>query len=249
MVTIMEQSKTGQFMKEIRMEKGLTQAALAEQLHVSDKTVSKWENGRSMPEPGLMLPLCEILEISVSELLTGQRITPNEYHEKTEEVMMNLVKETEKSKKNRHQGMIGGLVLLIILIISINAILPDVRWILYFINYIDLLIILAVDVVIIFACGYGPDLLNIRHADQLTREELLRSIDALKLLQKGTLYSSLFIFMLAIMSILRLMDDPCLLGPKCSLAILGLLYAVIANLILLIPIYRLKTRLPLEHGA
>lgn len=236
----MEQSRIGQFMKETRTEKGLTQAALAEQLNVSDKTISKWENGKSMPEPALMLPLCEILTISVSELLTGQRITPGEYHAKTEETMMNLVKETERNKNKRYQGLIGSIALLIVLILSAKAIIPN-DWFMIFINLLDLLIISVIDIAVLLACGHGKDFLNAFHINRLTKEELLRCKDALELLQKSTLYGGLFIFVVALISVLRAMDDPASLGPHISLALLGLLYAFILNLILLIPIYRLRT--------
>lgn len=243
----MEQSKIGQFMKEMRTEKGLTQAVLAEQLHVSDKTVSKWENGKSMPEPSLMMTLCEILEISVSELLNGQRITPDEYHVKTEETMMKLVKETEQNKKNKYQGLVGGLLLFVILIITAKMITPGSDWLIIYIDVIDLAILLAIDVVILLASGYRKDFMNVFHITQLSKTEIMRCIDSLELLRKGTLFGSLFIFILSIISFLRTLTDPVTLGPKLSMAILGLLYAFMINLLLLIPIYRLKLRQYIEE--
>ncbi len=70
----MDQIKTGQFIKTIRKEKNLTQREVAERLSISEKTVSKWETGNGLPEVGLMLPLCELLGISVNELLSGERL-------------------------------------------------------------------------------------------------------------------------------------------------------------------------------
>ena len=70
----MDQVKIGRFVAECRKGKGLTQAKLAEMLGITDRAVSKWETGKSMPDASLMLPLCEILGISVNELLSGERI-------------------------------------------------------------------------------------------------------------------------------------------------------------------------------
>ncbi len=86
----MDQMRTGSFLKALRRERGWTQNELAERLHVSEKTVSKWETGRGMPEVGLMLPLCELLEISVNELLSGERLAGEQYRGRAEENMLSL---------------------------------------------------------------------------------------------------------------------------------------------------------------
>lgn len=95
----MDQSKTGKFIAAMRREKSMTQRQLADLIGISDKTVSKWETGKGMPEVSLMLPLCELLEISVNELLSGERLTSDDYQKKAEENIMNLVKEKEESRK------------------------------------------------------------------------------------------------------------------------------------------------------
>ena len=95
----MNQIKTGQFIAQVRKEKNMTQAQLAEKLFISNKTVSKWETGKGMPEVSLMLPLCEALGINVNELLTGEKIPQKNYIEKAEENMMNLMMEREESRK------------------------------------------------------------------------------------------------------------------------------------------------------
>ena len=94
----MDQRKTGKFIAQIRKEKGLTQRELAEKLLISDKTVSKWECGNGLPEVALMSPLCEVLEITVNELLAGERLFGSAYQKKAEENIMSLIKEREESK-------------------------------------------------------------------------------------------------------------------------------------------------------
>ena len=95
----MDQIKIGKFIAQMRKENSLTQRELADILCISDKTVSKWENGKGMPEVSLMMPLCEALDITANELLSGERLTQENYIKKAEENIMTLVKEREESKK------------------------------------------------------------------------------------------------------------------------------------------------------
>lgn len=96
---MMDQIKIGKFISAMRKERGITQRQLADKLLISDKTVSKWECGKGMPEVSLMLPLCEELHINLNELFSGEKIADADYQKKAEENMMNLVKEKEESKK------------------------------------------------------------------------------------------------------------------------------------------------------
>lgn len=95
----LDQIKTEKFIAAMRKEQKLTQRQLADILGISDKTVSKWECGNGMPEVSLMLPLCESLKINVNELLSGEKLTDDNYHQKAEENMINLIREKEESKK------------------------------------------------------------------------------------------------------------------------------------------------------
>lgn len=89
----MDQVKIGQFIAQMRKKKEMTQQQLADELHISNKTVSKWETGKGMPEVSLMMPLCETLGISVNELLSGERLSDTEYKERAEKNMVNILAE------------------------------------------------------------------------------------------------------------------------------------------------------------
>lgn len=124
---ILNQIKIGKFIADCRKEKNITQRQLAEQLEISDKTVSKWETGRGMPEAQFMLPLCEQLGISVNELLSGERLAGNEYQKKAEENIVALV-DDQNTKKKLHikikpmgAGYDMGMALAMILSYSMNA--------------------------------------------------------------------------------------------------------------------------------
>ncbi|MBR2889666.1 MAG: helix-turn-helix transcriptional regulator [Oscillospiraceae bacterium] len=95
----MDQIKIGSFIAEVRKSKGITQRQLADRMEISDKTVSKWERGKGLPEVSLMLPLCRELEITVNDLLTGEKVAPAEYQQKAEENMMNLIRENQENRK------------------------------------------------------------------------------------------------------------------------------------------------------
>ena len=95
----MDQIAIGKFIAEERKRKGYTQKQLSEKLEISDKTVSKWERGNGFPEVSLLLPLCKELDITVNELLSGERVSLEDYQRKAEENMVNLVKEAQESRK------------------------------------------------------------------------------------------------------------------------------------------------------
>ena len=96
----MDLIKIGKFIATCRKEKNLTQEELAEKLYVTDRAVSKWERGLSLPDAGKMLDLCNILDINVHELLNGERINMEDYNKKTEELLVELARQEElKNKK------------------------------------------------------------------------------------------------------------------------------------------------------
>ena len=95
----MDQIKIGKFIASCRKEVHMTQADLAEKLGISDRAVSKWETGRSMPDSGIMLELCALLHINVNELLSGERIMTESYDKRVEENLLAMRREIEKRDK------------------------------------------------------------------------------------------------------------------------------------------------------
>ena len=109
----MDQSKTGKFIAEERKRKNYTQRQLADILGISDKTISKWERGNGFPEVSLLLPLCDELEITVNELLTGERLQEVDYKKKAEENMVNFMKEKEENRIKMQLSALLGMVSLV----------------------------------------------------------------------------------------------------------------------------------------
>lgn len=98
-VTAMDQEKIGSFLAENRKAKGFTQIEFAEKLGVSNKSVSRWETGKNMPDVSLFLPICDALDISVNELLIGERITTQE-NKKADEILVDTIQASNKKLKS-----------------------------------------------------------------------------------------------------------------------------------------------------
>ena len=109
----MDQIRIGRFIAESRKARNLTQRQLANALSISDKTVSKWECGKGLPEVSLMLPLCAALDLTVNDLLSGERVASPDYQQKAEGNMMSLMKENEENRQAMALSMITGAVTLI----------------------------------------------------------------------------------------------------------------------------------------
>ena len=111
----MDQIKIGEFISQQRKNQNLTQAALAERLGITDRAVSKWERGKGLPDVSLMLELCEILDITVNELLCGEKISMENNNQKNEQLLVDMAKELEQKNKIIWRNM------WIIMIVSMTA--------------------------------------------------------------------------------------------------------------------------------
>ena len=147
----MDQIKIGRFIAECRKKANLTQMQLAEKLGITDKAVSKWGRGVAMPDTSIMLELCDILSISVNELLSGEKINMENDNQKTEQLLLDMAKELEKKNKAVWSSM------WVIMIVSMTALfagiliaafaIPEGLW--------QLVMILGVCVVFLVPCFYA----------------------------------------------------------------------------------------------
>lgn len=113
----MDQIKIGRFIAAKRKEKNLTQAALGDALGVSDRAVSKWERGLSLPDPSIMLPLCDLLSVSVNDLLLGEEPNMEEKDKKTEKLLLQMTAEKRAADKHllRVESVLGIFSIVILL--------------------------------------------------------------------------------------------------------------------------------------
>ena len=141
----MDQIKIGRFIAERRKEKSLTQMQLAEKLGISDRAVSKWENGRSMPDSSIMPELCRLLGITVNDLFNGEVVVMENYNEKTEQLLIGIAKEKEEADKRLLTmeiviGVVSTVFLLAMLAVGAVFMLRyDLKWVFFLLFGIGLL--------------------------------------------------------------------------------------------------------------
>ncbi len=122
----MNENKTGVFISTLRKEKELTQAQLAEKLNVTDKAISRWETGKGMPDSSLLVPLANILGITVNELLTGEKISEVTFTNKSEENFVVAVQRTETAVKKGKTVKLFLIIAVIICVFSISFLIKTV---------------------------------------------------------------------------------------------------------------------------
>ena len=95
----MNQVKIGKFIAECRKKANLTQMQLAEKLNITDRAISKWETGKSLPDSSIMIELCDVLGISVNDLLCGEIVTMDNYNKELEKNLLEVMKQKEQADK------------------------------------------------------------------------------------------------------------------------------------------------------
>ena len=147
----MDQLKIGKFIAECRKQKQLTQLQLADKLGITDKAISKWERGIAMPDTSIMLELCDILCISVNELLNGERINMENSNEKNEQLLLDMAKELETKNKTIWSSMwaimIVSMTALIAGIFIAAFLIPEGIW--------QLVTIIGICIVFLIPCFYA----------------------------------------------------------------------------------------------
>ena len=145
----MDNIKVGKFITECRKKKNLTQAQLAEKLNITDRAISKWETGKAMPDSDIMLDLCNIFEISVNELLCGEKLDIEPKTEQFNELIFQMAKNEERyHKRLRHSACVivaTSLTALVCLLTLISLLIPEC-------GFQDFLIIMSV-VLFIIPCS------------------------------------------------------------------------------------------------
>lgn len=144
----MDQIKIGKFIAECRKKNNLTQMQLAEKLNITDRAISKWENGKGMPDSSIMLDLCNELQISVNELLSGEVLEVNNYNEKLEQNLIDIVRQKEESDKKilTMEIAMGVASIIIFLILVMTASFIEMQY------WLRLLIIIPSTIFIFIVC-------------------------------------------------------------------------------------------------
>jgi len=124
----MNSIKTGLFIADLRKKKAWTQSQLAQQLGVTDKAVSRWETGRGFPDISLLKHLSVILEVSVNEIIIGERIEPAQYQKSAEETILKTLTDSKKKIDRMINGALFtcGAILLVFSLLFLGV---DTSWV------------------------------------------------------------------------------------------------------------------------
>lgn len=218
----MDQVKVGEFISTARKEKGMTQKELAEQIGVSDKTISRWETGNGLPDMAYLTPLCDFLGVSVNELLSGEKLPPNEYSMKAEENIMALLQENQNNKKSDKVQLVIGIILLMVALFLLNISMAGSKN--YFINFIDF-----PSIIFLFISCVACVLISGKKGKK----------DIVALLKKVVIPIGSIITLVAVVVIFLYVSKDVMV-VNLAVAILSFLYSVVAYLILVLIESRIK---------
>lgn len=247
----MDQARSGKFIAEKRKETGMTQKELAKQLGISDKAISKWECGRGMPDHSIMVPLCDLLGITVNELLIGETLTENDYSESSKDIVLTLVKEKEALKRKSKKSLFSCVMAIAsaAILFSLMSLPVPLRhkWV-YFWDPLTLIMDPVLVLIMLLATGNTKHFFHafqiIRKKD-VDRNQLFPPLQAVKLaivsflLGGGLLTVFDMIFVLGTMT-----DKP---GKGIAVTLLTTLYGMLSALILLPFKYRLESKMEEMH--
>ena len=247
----MNQETIGKFVATCRKEKGITQKQLAEKLNITDRAVSKWETGKSIPDAAIMLDLCKILGISANELLSGERIAMENYQKRAEENLVEL-----QQKANNAQKSSGLLVKLVVLVLGVLFIVKygigNRTW--YFVDSISLEFILIPCFLTLLCTGYWRGFLKafvyLIKRDYCTAEMIRDSADALKLVCRSSLIWGSIGVIISTVNLMRrhaLEPEFAALCGVISVALLPLFYSLVINAVLM-PLYFELNRLHTKNA-
>jgi len=254
----MDQIKIGKFIAEMRKEQNLTQIDLAEELGISNKTISKWECGNGMPDYAVMEDLCKILKINVNELLSGERLPSHEYNKKAEENMMSLMQESSEIYKREKKEMVLMMLGVILLLIVVGYMIFMYGGVSAIHNFIDAPIMLGIFLTVgavLFTAGqlkdFGKGIINaFKKSDRFSIVQKENSLQAIKTAIGAVNVAGVLSFVVGVIESLRmwancenLLDRIDSFILCIAVALLGIVYGFVTTLIL-IPIYmRLKGKL------
>lgn len=212
----MDQEKIGKFIAEVRKQRGLTQKELAEKIGISDKTISKWECGNSIPDISYLESLCDSLDIKVNELLSGERLSDKSYSEKAEENIMALMKENESNKKG---SILRNIIGVVFIIMAFTCMLfvgagRNMSMLYSFFDFVTLLILVLLCAAIVLLSGKK------------------KKQDVLGVLQKTIIPCGILDSLFQVVILMHVLSEPSMLGPSLAVCILSLLYAMGAYLII-----------------
>ncbi len=234
----MDQKKTGQFIAILRKEKNLTQKQLAEMLHITDKAVSKWECGRSLPDNQLLKELCSVLDITINELLSGERLSSDAYNEKAEENIGMLI--DEKSANYRKFFIIRAMICIFLFVFCIwivKRVFPEFMSSRSYMNAVALAIVIILPLIMLVLARRFEGMMKLLKLNFIGVQDENEAQDAVKSATfaiKAVLSSGAFSTMVHLINWISDYNNYGYFGPNLALPFMGVFYSLIISMVLLI---------------
>lgn len=245
----MDQVKIGKFIAEMRKEQNLTQKQLADKLDISDRTISKWECGKGMPDVGLMIPLCEEIKINVNELLSGERLSEDHYSRRAEENMIRLIEENgNKKKKEIVYAITYGFAVFMVIAMLVVSLLTQGLSIIYYLDFPSFTFIAVTLVLFLLASGLFKDFFNgfvlaFKKEQYGQVDAYERAENAIWLAIKCLIFGGVMTFLFYFIFVLHDLSNTDSIGPNFAVAMLSMLYGVFFATILLPIKARLRVKI------
>ena len=246
---MLDQEKTGNYIAEKRKQLGMTQKQLAEQVGLTDKAVSKWERGKSVPDSTMIADLCGILHISVNEFLSGEDIQKESYPDKAEENMKGLMKEHNSQKRNSRLIIVSMAAGFILTLIGLTAVFMNIQGfyvITYFIDVPSLLFLLGIDLIVLVLSGAVIDFFRSLaicfRKGKVTEGQIAKSIKAVKLTLILNVLAGAFIFIGQLILTMPLALRSGIMSQMISVLIITVWYSIFLDLLLLPVLFRLQKK-------
>ena len=244
----MDQIRIGKFIAEMRKEQNMTQMDLANQLGISNKTVSKWETGNGMPDYAIMEPLCTILKINANELLSGERVPSSDYNRKAEENIMSLMQENSEGQKKALTKNISIIVGAIGLLFSLSWMIMISGGRMAFSFFVDLPTVLACCLMVSFMLmitGQWKMFWNAfrcLYKVEVQLKEIEEVSFAVKTGMMAFLLSGSLMSLTGTVICFAMIEDMEALLVNLAVALLGIIFGLFMDVILLAVYARLKIR-------
>lgn len=248
----MDQIKIGKFIADMRKKQGLTQRQLAEQLNVTDKTISKWETGYRLPDVSLILELSSVLKVDINELLAGEEystkeVSSEEYMEKSESNILGLVNtlnDMDKKSRSKNIGTLAGFLLTGLAFLYLFAYSLRLGGIADIFDLPSLLYLLGLKFSILSITGWFHDYLNAWRAlfpkKELSGKEVELAVQAVNYAGTLTLILGCLIALLGLFSLLNYMEQSVSIWTSLAQIVLTLLYTIIGKTIYVILAFKMK---------
>ena len=238
---MLNQEKTGKYIAEKRKQLGMTQKQLAEQVGITDKAVSKWERGKSIPDSMVMEELCRILRISINEFFSGEDIQEEYYPDRAEENIRVLLKENNVQKRRSKITILclaaGFFVALVGLYAAVSVYVHRLNDIIIFIDIPSLLFILGIVSAILFLSGAAADFIKAFAVcfgkAEADGRQIRRSVRAVKMTLILTLLAGLFIFVGQMIMMLSMTLDWEYMSKSLSVFLVAVWYSLLLDLLLM----------------